>query len=106
MIIEIEDEDLISAVIDDKFVGKYKKYKSNKDLQRSLSKIINIIRAVKDYDELKLYSSLNCEALKGDKQGFYSLRLGFKAKERLIFTIKDNKIIIVLIEISEHYGDH
>ena len=34
------------------------------------------------------------------------VRVGYDTKYRLIFDENDDKITLVLIELSEHYGDH
>lgn len=106
MDINIEDEDLRLAVMEGIFSGKYKNYKSNKELRNNLIKVISIVRSSDSYETLKIFKSLNCESLKGDKQGLYSIRLGFKEKYRLIFRVEEGGIRILLLEISEHYGDH
>lgn len=105
MIIIIEDEDLEMAV-EGIFQGKYKKYKSNQSFKTEFNRVIQRIRAVQNYSSLVCYKSLACEALTGDRAGTYSMRMGFRAKERLIYTLQENEIYIKLIEISDHYGDH
>lgn len=105
MEIKIEEEDLELAVTG-VFQGKYKKYKSNKTLQTNLNKVIQTIRSASSYEVLCRVKSLNCEALQGDLSGLHSIRLGFKEKHRLICRLEYDAITILLLEISEHYGDH
>ena len=65
---------------------------------------INIIKQVKNIEELMLLPALGCHQLKGDRQGQFSIKLtGFY---RLILTLKGNKLEIAHIEeVSKHYGD-
>jgi len=56
--------------------------------------------------EVKLQKGLNFEGLKGDKKGFFSVRVDLKY--RLIFTLeKDGKLeiteIIMIHDLSNHY---
>ena len=56
--------------------------------------------------EIKLQKGLNFEGLKGDRKGYFSVRVD--SKYRLIFTVeKDGKIeikeIIMIHELSNHY---
>lgn len=106
MRIKIEDEDLRLAVVEGIYQGKYKKYRSNKTLHNNLNKAIQIILCADSYATLVCFRSLGCEALTGDMSGKYSLRLGFREKYRLIFELEQEEITILLLEISEHYGDH
>ena len=65
---------------------------------------INIIKTVKDIDELLSLPVLGCHSLKGDRASQYAIKLtGFY---RLIFTLKGDAVEIVNIEeVSKHYGD-
>ncbi len=65
---------------------------------------INIIKQVRNIDELKVLPALGCHSLKGDRHGQYSIKLtGFY---RLIFTLKGDALEIAHIEeVSKHYGD-
>lgn len=65
---------------------------------------INIIKAVKDIDELINLPGLKCHPLKGNRAGQYAIKMtGFC---RLIFTLKGDLLEIAHIEeVSKHYGD-
>ena len=65
---------------------------------------INIIKTVKDIEELKRTPGLDCHPLKGDRQGQWAIRLAYR--NRLIFTLQGEELEIVRIEeVSKHYGD-
>lgn len=106
MTITIEDEDLAIAVTRGVFQGKYKRYRSNAKLKANLAKVVAMIQSAPDYEALKCYRSLACEALTADRQGTHSLRLGYGEKYRLIYRVHESEIEVLFIEISEHYGDH
>ena len=74
---------------------------------KQYKKKVEILLAVDNIFELRLYRGLNFEALKGDRKGEYSIRIN--DQYRLIFeqieTIQHRVIIKVLFinEISKHY---
>jgi len=80
-------------------VKAYGEKVSSKYIQR-----INIIKSVRNIDELMVLPALGCHSLKGDRRGQYSIKLtGFY---RLIFTLKDDALETAHIEeVSKHYGD-
>lgn len=65
---------------------------------------INIIKHVRDIEELRRLPGLRCEPLKGPRTGQWAMRLtGFY---RLIFTLQGEQLQVVRIEeVSKHYGD-
>jgi len=65
---------------------------------------INIIKTTQCLDDLKRLPGLRCHPLKGNRTGQYAVNLtGFY---RLIFTMEDDKLNIVMIEeVSKHYDD-
>ncbi len=83
----------------------YKKLSSNASFKKDLANAINKLKLVNAVVELCYIKSLNYEPLKGNLQGYSSIRIGFKSKYRLLFTEHDGGITIKLIEINEHYGD-
>lgn len=105
MQIKFADKEIEDAVCFCDFHGKYKKLKSAAGLKKDLFRVINYLRAARNFEELKFIKSLNYEHLKYDKVGLSSVRIGFKTKYRLIFSEDEFTITITLIEISEHYGD-
>ena len=63
---------------------------------------VNILISITELNELNNFRSLNFEALKGDRNGQYSLRLN--KQYRLLFKINRNgELEIIIIEISKHY---
>lgn len=65
---------------------------------------INIVKKVRDIEELMALPGLRCHPLRGNRQGQYAIRLtGFY---RLIFTLKGDELEIAHIEeVSKHYDD-
>ena len=65
---------------------------------------VNIIKSVRDIDELKRLPALRCHQLKGERLGQWAVNLtGFR---RLIFTLEGDRLEIVRIEeVSKHYED-
>lgn len=84
---------------------KYRKYKSNQKLLKDLDKVMSRLRDVKRTSDLYRFAALHYEPLEYGLQGYSSVRIGFNSKYRLIFEELEEGIKIILIEISEHYGD-
>ena len=103
MIIEIFDKEL-ESLINHKYIGKYKPYRSNEKFKRNLDKVIRFLINANDIIEVSKNYSLHYERLKG--QPYSSVRVGYDTKYRLIFEEYEDKITLELIEINEHYGDH
>lgn len=107
MRIEFKTEAIEAFVLYRKATDRqYKRYLSDRQLSRDLDKVIRVLEQVPDCDALlKSYKSLHFERLKHDLRGLCSVRLGFKARYRLMFIEEEGGIVISLIEITEHYGD-
>ncbi len=79
----------------------------NEDVIKSFRKKINFLIQASDLIELDTVNGLNFEALKGDRQGLYSIRIN--NKYRLEFSIEQNalalKDIILVEKISNHYKE-
>ena len=103
MIIEYDNED-IENLINHKYTGDYKKYKSATNLKRDLDKVMRYLTTAKDIEGIRKIGSLNYEQLSNSI--YSSVRVGYNTKYRLLFLEEDDKIKITLIELSEHYGDH
>lgn len=103
MLIECVDEEL-EALIFHNYKGKYKSYKSNATLIRDLDKVIRILSKAKDITEVSKWGNLAYERLKNSP--YSSVRVGYRTKYRLEFEEHENKITLVLIKLSEHYGEH
>jgi addiction module RelE/StbE family toxin len=43
------------------------------------------------------------KALVGDLKGYYSLRLSYK--DRILYSIHDNELVVLVIRAKTHYGD-
>jgi proteic killer suppression protein len=65
---------------------------------------INIIKQVRNIDELMILPALGCHSLKGDRHAQYSTKLsGFY---RLIFSLRGEALEVAHIEeVSKHYDD-
>jgi toxin HigB-1 len=65
---------------------------------------INIIKTVRNVDELIQIRALRCHPLKGKRDGEWAINLtGFA---RLIFTLEGDQLEIACIEeVSKHYDD-
>jgi proteic killer suppression protein len=74
------------------------------EVARKYIQRINIIKRVRDIDELMNLPALGCHPLKGDRRGQYAFKLtGFYS---LIFTLRGEALEIAHIEeVSKHYGD-
>lgn len=103
MCIDYENEE-IENLVNHKYTGEYKKYKSNAKLIRNLDKVIKYLLAAEDIAAVGKITSLHYEPLAGSP--YSSVRVGFDTKYRLIFNEKEDKITLLLIELNEHYGDH
>ena len=65
---------------------------------------INIIKSATRIEQLEKLPRLNCEPLKGDRKGEWSIKL--INRMRLIFTLEGETLEIVRIkEVSKHYGN-
>ncbi len=79
-----------------------------KDIIKQFKKKVQILISIDLLNELALFKSLNLEELKGDREGYYSIRLN--KQYRLIFILEEEKEeqiiceIILITEISKHYG--
>ncbi|MFC1822768.1 type II toxin-antitoxin system RelE/ParE family toxin [Thermodesulfobacteriota bacterium] len=74
------------------------------EVARKYIQRINIVKQVRDIDELMNLPALGCHPLKGNRLGQYAVKLtGFY---RLIFTLRGDALEIAHIEeVSKHYGD-
>ena len=65
---------------------------------------INLMKQVRDIEELRHLPALQCHPLKGDRMGQWAVSLtGF---HRLIFTLEGDRLEIAMIEeVSKHYDD-
>ena len=103
MVIDYDNDD-IKFLVNHKYIGCYKKYKSNAKLIRNLDKVIKYLESAEDIVAISKIASLHYEKMSGSEHS--SVRVGYETKYRLIFDEKDDKLTLLLIEINEHYGDH
>lgn len=97
-------DDEIESLVNHRYIGRYKKYRSNRKLIRDLDKVMRYLEDAKDINDVSRITSLAYERLTAS---FYSsVRVGYDTKYRLIFEEHENKITLVIIQLSEHYGDH
>lgn len=94
----------IEALVNHRYIGKYKSYKRNAKLIRNLDKVMRYIEAATDIKVVSRIPSLSYERLTNSP--YSSVRVGYDTKYRLIFEENEDKITLLLIELSEHYGDH
>lgn len=81
-----------------------KRFKSNVNLVKSYIRTVNKLKSASKVEQLYQMTSLNYEALSGDRNGFYSVRIN--DQYRIIFEeVKENEKVKVLAleEISNHY---
>lgn len=97
-------DDELEALINHEYIGKYKPYRSNAKLIRLLDKTIRYLEAASSIKDVAAINSLAYERLKGCENA--SVRVGYSTKYRLIFKEHEDKITLILIELSKHYGDH
>lgn len=100
---EYDDEEL-EALVNHRYIGKYKSYRSNAKLIRNLNKVVRFLEQAIDINAVSSITSLAYESLTNSP--YSSVRIGYDTKYRLIFEEHEDKITLVLIEVSEHYGDH
>lgn len=103
MIIEFNDAE-IEALVNHRYIGRYKPYRSNARLKRDLDKVIRYIETAKDIQAVAAINSLDYHPLTNSP--YSSVRVGYDTKYRLIFDENEDMITLLLIELSEHYGDH
>ena len=103
MIIEYQNEE-IEALVNHRYIGQYKPYRSNSKLIRALDKVIRYLEKAKDINVVAGITSLAYHPLTGSPNS--SVRVGYDTKYRLIFEEHDDKLTLALIELNEHYGDH
>jgi toxin HigB-1 len=79
----------------------------SREIIKQYKKKVQVLLSVESVEDLKQFRSFNFEALKGDRKGFYSIRLNLQY--RLTFSIEKEKNgdfrldIFLLTEISKHY---
>ncbi len=65
---------------------------------------INIIKAARSVEDLKIQRPLRCHELQGKRSGQWAINL--TDRYRLIFTISDLEFDVVRVEeVTKHYGD-
>ncbi|MBD5321819.1 MAG: Txe/YoeB family addiction module toxin [Duncaniella sp.] len=68
--------------------------------KKTLKKIADLL------EELRLHPTTGTgqvEQLKGDYSGYWSRRID--KSSRMIYTIEDDKIIVIVVSLRGHYGD-
>lgn len=103
MLFEYIDEE-IEALVNHRYIGKYKSYKSNAKLIRDLDKVMKYLETAADIKVVSGIHSLSYKRLTNSP--YSSVRVGYDTKYRLIFEENEDKITLLIIELSEHYGDH
>lgn len=83
-----------------------KKHRFQPEITRRYKRCIDLMIDAPDADALRIYNSLNFEALKGDRKGLYSVRVN--DQYRIEFSIEDSETepittICNIVELSNHY---
>ncbi len=74
------------------------------DIARKYIQRINIMKHVRDINELRILPALHCHPLKGRKKGHWAIKL--TGYHRLLFTLAVERIDVAEIEeVSKHYED-
>lgn len=103
MILEYANED-IKLLVRQVYTKRYKKYRSNKALRMDLGKVVRLLASAPDINAVRQMRSLNFEWI-AERQ-CYSVRVGYSSKFRLLMDVREETITLILIELTEHYGDH
>lgn len=102
MKIQIEDKDLEDLIL----TGTSKKYwqlARDKQFMAALGRVYRLLETVRSVKELKLYSFLHYEQLKGVRKS--SIRIMNGRVERLVFVEINNGLEIQSLELDrDHYG--
>ena len=103
MIVDIVDKDL-EELITTGGNGKYKKYARDRKFMQNLISVINVMKAAARTEDLRQFSFLHYEQLKGC--GKSSVRVMNGRIERLIFNELNDGIEIMVLELNvTHYGN-
>jgi len=83
-----------------------KKHRYQPDIVKRYKDCINLMKRTVDTNALKKFKGLNFESLKGDRAGYFSVRVN--DKYRIEFTVKQTEIepkieICNIAELSNHY---
>lgn len=103
MKIEIEDQDLEELILTGTN-NKYKQLARDDRFMVALGRAYRVLEVVEKASDLKMYSFLHYEQLKGI--GKSSIRIMNGRIERLIFEENVNGLVIKILELNrDHYGD-
>lgn len=103
MIVNIEDKDLEELITIGEN-GTYKKYARDRKFMQNLISVINVMKATERASDLKQFSFLHYEQLKGCRMS--SVRVMNGRVERLIFKELNEGIEIMIMELNvTHYGN-
>ncbi len=102
MVIKFSDEYLENLAKDKPVKGKPR---FDKQVITKFKKTLKILQRSPDSHSLRAFASLNFESLKGDRKGYYSVRVDYHF--RLIFTIEKDVVqvseVITVEELTNHY---
>lgn len=99
------DKDYLKELYDDGQTSD-KKHRFQPDIVHRYQKRVDLLMAEHDADGLKKYNSLHFEALKGDREGFYSIRVNDKYRvEFELSSLPDQTLLTIcnIVELSNHY---
>ena len=97
------NNDYLEALYEDKKLKGKPKY--TQPIIEKFIKRIDILKRVKNAEELLIFKSLYLERLKGDKNHLYSIRIN--EQYRLEFELNNHELkiadIVTIEELSKHY---
>lgn len=104
MIVKFEEDYLKDLYTEG--ICKEKKHRYQQDIIKRYKRCIDYLKAASRKEDLFLINSLNFEALHGDKEGRFSIRVN--DKYRLEFTLSETieepiLTICNIVELSNHY---
>jgi len=97
--IEYDDEDLRRLAEEPDFGAK----QWGRDVVVAYRKKIQVLDSAKDERDLRALRSLNLEKLKGDRTGYYSIRLNDQFRLILMFYTGEDGRVVVVIELVDYH---
>ena len=103
MKIQIEDNDLKELILTG-LNNKYKHLARDKQFMMALGRAYRLLEVVENVNDLKRYSFLHYEQLKGVRKS--SIRIMNGRVERLVFEERNNGVEIQMLALNrDHYGN-
>lgn len=83
-----------------------KKHRYQPEIVRKYIRVLDLMMSLPDVNSLSKFNALNYEQLKGNKQGFSSVRVNDKYRVEFIEEVRDNERVATIcniIELSNNY---